>query len=121
MNDMIQNLSSVDLRIPTAVAVSGGVDSMSLLYALASRAREVQQPLWAFHIHHDLQAAADGWQVLVREAAARLGVSFDTRRVVFGVFDAGGAQSGGGFSVAGHADVGWFDDVAGDQRAIVVA
>ena len=81
MNDMIQNLSSVDLRIPTAVAVSGGVDSMSLLHVLASRAREVQQPLWAFHIHHDLQAAADDWLARVRETAVRLGVSFDTRRL----------------------------------------
>ena len=81
MNDIIRDLSSIDLRIPTAVAVSGGVDSMTLLHILASRASDAQQALWAFHIHHDLQAVADDWQALVHETAARLGVLFDMQRL----------------------------------------
>ncbi len=81
MNDIIRDLSSIDLRIPTAVAVSGGVDSMTLLHILASQASDAQQALWVFHIHHDLYNEADQWQALVHEAAARLGVSFDTQRL----------------------------------------
>ena len=81
MNDITRDLSPIDLRISTAVAVSGGVDSMTLLHILASQASDAQQALWVFHIHHDLYNEADQWQALVHEAAARLGVSFDTQRL----------------------------------------
>ena len=68
MNDMIHATSSIDLSIPTAVAVSGGVDSMCLLHLLAQYAHEQNQVLWVFHIHHDLQTVADEWQTLVSRA-----------------------------------------------------
>ena len=81
MNIISQALSSVDLKVPTAVAVSGGIDSMCLLHAVAQTARLFGQPLWAFHIHHDLQADADTWQAHVCEAAQKSGAIFDTRRL----------------------------------------
>ena len=81
MNDMIHATSSIDLSIPTAVAVSGGVDSMCLLHLLAQYAHEQNQVLWVFHIHHDLQTVADEWQTLVHDTAQRLNVSFDTQRL----------------------------------------
>ena len=84
MNIIAQALSSVDLKTPTAVAVSGGVDSMCLLHALAQEARLLGQPLWVFHIHHDLQADADAWQAHVSEVAQELGAIFDTRRLEAG-------------------------------------
>ena len=81
MNQLFTATSSIDLSMPTAVAVSGGVDSMCLLHALAQQALKTGQTLWAFHIHHDLQTAADAWQTVVRDAAQRLGVRFDARRL----------------------------------------
>lgn len=62
-----------------AVAVSGGLDSMSLLHAVACVARERSVGVMAFHVHHGLQRVADEWVVLVRDTCAQLGVSFDFR------------------------------------------
>ena len=80
-DELVSNTLNVDLTIPTAVAVSGGVDSMSLLHLLAEQARIQQQPLWAFHIHHDLQPQADEWQALVCAVCQNLQVPFATERL----------------------------------------
>ncbi len=58
-------------RLPLAVAYSGGADSTSLLLACAAR--------WpgqthAIHIHHGLQAAADGFARHCESVCAALGV-----------------------------------------------
>ena len=58
---------SIDLQIPTAVAVSGGVDSMCLLSVLSEHARAQGQTLYAFHVHHGLQTQADEWSCVVRD------------------------------------------------------
>ena len=62
-----------------AVAVSGGLDSMSLLHTVACVARERSVGVMAFHVHHGLQSVADEWVALVRDACAQLGISFDSR------------------------------------------
>ena len=72
---------SIDLQIPTAVAVSGGVDSMCLLNVLSDQARAQGQTLYAFHVHHGLQTQADEWLGVVRDYCAKLNVLFDTQRL----------------------------------------
>lgn len=68
-------------HIPTAVAVSGGVDSMCLLSVLTEQAKVNGQPLWTFHVHHGLQTQADEWVETVRKYCSQLGVGFDVRRL----------------------------------------
>ena len=63
---------------PLAVGFSGGADSTALLAACASRwpGRVV-----AFHVHHGLQAAADGFEQNCRSICGRLGVPLIVHRV----------------------------------------
>ena len=57
------------------IALSGGLDSTVLLHLLAGLAqREALPPLFAIHIHHGLQAAADAWPAHCRELCAALSV-----------------------------------------------
>ncbi len=65
----------------TAVAVSGGMDSMSLLTVLSAQARAAGQVLYAFHIHHGLQAQAEEWVQVVHDYCVQLGVVFDVVRI----------------------------------------
>lgn len=61
-----------------AVAFSGGADSTALLLAAARRwpARVI-----ALHVHHGLQAAADGFEQHVRATCGALGVACEVSRV----------------------------------------
>ncbi|HEX7381331.1 MAG TPA: tRNA lysidine(34) synthetase TilS [Nevskiaceae bacterium] len=60
------------------VGFSGGLDSTVLLAAL----HEAQVgPLVAVHIHHGLQAAADGWADRCRSVCERMGVALEVQRV----------------------------------------
>jgi tRNA(Ile)-lysidine synthase len=61
-----------------AVAYSGGADSTAVL--LAARARWPGRVV-ALHVHHGLQAAADGFEQHARDSCARLGVPLQVRRV----------------------------------------
>lgn len=75
---LAQALQDFQPGLPLAVAYSGGADSTALLLACAER--------WpghvsAIHIHHGLQAAADGFESHCREVCARLGVSLQVQRV----------------------------------------
>ena len=63
-----------------AVGLSGGPDSLALLYALAGDER-FRQRLVAWHVHHGLQNAADDWETLSRQHCAHLGIRCDTFRV----------------------------------------
>ena len=60
------------------IACSGGADSVALLWAAHA--------LWpgrcvALHVHHGLQAAADGFEACVRALCAELGVPCEVARV----------------------------------------
>lgn len=59
------------LQMPLAVAFSGGADSTALL--LAAQARWPGQVV-ALHVHHGLQAAADGFEAHVRTHCQHWGV-----------------------------------------------
>ena len=64
--------------LPLAVAFSGGADSTALLLACAKRwPGQVQ----AWHVHHGLQAAADGFERHCAALCARLRVPLRVQRV----------------------------------------
>lgn len=64
--------------LPLAVAFSGGADSTTLLAACA---RKWPGQVRAVHIHHGLQAAADGFEQHCVAACGELGVPLVVRRV----------------------------------------
>ncbi|KAF1018496.1 MAG: tRNA(Ile)-lysidine synthase [Paracidovorax wautersii] len=63
---------------PLAVAYSGGADSTALLHAAA---RHWPGPVLALHVHHGLQAAADGFEAHCMQVCAALGVVLRTAHV----------------------------------------
>lgn len=64
------------------VALSGGLDSSVLLYLLARlREQETLPPLSAIHVHHGLQAVADGWPAHCQALCEQLGVPLHIERV----------------------------------------
>jgi tRNA(Ile)-lysidine synthase len=66
--------------VSLCVALSGGVDSVALLAALAARSRK-RTRLRAVHVHHGLHANADQWSVHCSALAKQLGVPLSTLRV----------------------------------------
>lgn len=74
-------------RIPAAhswwVALSGGLDSLLLLHALARwRVANPAPPLHAIHVHHGLRPDADAWATHCAAECARLGIPLHTARVI---------------------------------------
>ena len=64
------------------IAFSGGLDSTVLLHLLANLAKTESLPaLRAIHVHHGLQAAADGWPEHCRSICDALGVPLQVARV----------------------------------------
>ncbi len=64
--------------LPLAVAYSGGADSTALLLACAQK---WPGSVHAIHVHHGLQAAADGFEAHCRKVCAQLGVALTVCRV----------------------------------------
>ena len=64
-----------------AVALSGGLDSVVLLDTVCKSALANKYPseIWAFHIHHGLQKAADEWFVFCEKLAKKYEIHFDFR------------------------------------------
>lgn len=75
---LAQALQEFQPGLPLAVAYSGGADSTALLLACAER---WPGQVSAIHIHHGLQAAADGFELHCRELCARLGVPLQVQGV----------------------------------------
>lgn len=63
---------------PVAVAYSAGADSTALLHAARER---WPGSVFALHVHHGLQAAADGFEAMARATCERLGVPLRCARV----------------------------------------
>lgn len=64
-----------------AVAVSGGADSAMLAVHAAAVAQAAGIGVVLFHVHHGLQAAADGWSRQVQALADLLGLPLRLARV----------------------------------------
>ena len=64
--------------LPLGVALSGGADSTALLHACAER---FPGQVHALHVHHGLQAAADGFEAHCRALCERLDVPLRIARV----------------------------------------
>lgn len=75
---LAQALHHFTPELPLAVAYSGGADSTALLLACAER---WPGQVVAFHVHHGLQAAADGFEQHCRAFCAQLGVPLRVRHV----------------------------------------
>ncbi len=75
---LAQALHDFSPELPLAVAYSGGADSTALLLACAER---WPGQVVAFHVHHGLQAAADGFEQHCRAFCAQLGVPLRVRHV----------------------------------------
>jgi tRNA(Ile)-lysidine synthase len=71
-------LSSFSPGLPLAVALSGGADSVALLVACAEK---WPGQVYAIHIHHGLQAAADDFERHCVSLCAQLNVPLIIRRV----------------------------------------
>ncbi len=63
------------------VASSGGLDSSLLLTLAARAAHRVPRPLYALHVNHALQPAADDFERHCRTLCSRLGVPLYVERV----------------------------------------
>ena len=64
-------IQSFKPQLPLAIGLSGGADSTALLIACAKR---WPGQVLAFHVHHGLQAAADGFEAHCRQLCAELNV-----------------------------------------------
>ena len=62
-----------------AVAFSGGLDSTVLLHATIKA--HGKKNVYAFHVHHGIQEAADQWQAHCKTMSKKFGCHFDTRNV----------------------------------------
>jgi len=62
-------------RAPLAVAVSGGGDSVALLWLAAAWAGRHHRPLQVLTVDHGLNAASAAWTAFVAGAAVRLGLA----------------------------------------------
>src|SRR5689334_5215062 len=67
-------------NVSLCVALSGGIDSVVLLAALAARSRK-RTRLRAVHVHHGLHANADQWSVHCSALAKQLDIPLTTLRV----------------------------------------
>lgn len=78
------------------VGLSGGLDSMVLLDALARAGRERGHPFGAVHVHHGLSPNADRWAAFCEAACAERGIACAVQRVRI-------ARDGGGLEAAARA------------------
>ncbi|MBF5005722.1 tRNA lysidine(34) synthetase TilS [Diaphorobacter caeni] len=109
-------LQSFRPQLPLAVALSGGADSTALLIACAAH---WPGQVWAFHVHHGLQTAADGFEAHCRALCERLAVPIQVRHV-----DARHASGQSPEDAARQARYAALEDMLGearDVRAIALA
>ena len=64
-----------------AIAYSGGLDSSLLLHLVHRFSKDHSLRVFAFHIHHGLNARADDWLAHCERVASSCGATFAARRV----------------------------------------
>ena len=82
---LLQSLSSLDGCSNYCVALSGGMDSVVLLHALAELQKSGRLPdtqkLSAIHINHQLSDRAAAWQVFCEELCSTLNIALSTEKI----------------------------------------
>ena len=78
VDDAMAAFAATAPALPLAVGFSGGADSTALLLACAER---WPGQVRAWHVHHGLQAAADGFEAHCRALCDRIGVPIDVAHV----------------------------------------
>lgn len=78
MNPVEHAVAAFEPGLPLAVALSGGADSTALLLACA---RRWPGQVLAFHVHHGLQPAADGFEAHCHAICTEMKVPLAVRRV----------------------------------------
>ncbi len=78
LNADFPSLDALQHVVPFAVALSGGADSTALLLACATR---WPGKVHAVHVHHGLQAAADGFETHCKQLCERYNVPLVVQRV----------------------------------------
>lgn len=73
--------SSLSAGSHVCVALSGGMDSVVLLHALAQLRADAPFELSALHVHHGLSPNADHWAAFCRTLCTELGIPCDVTRV----------------------------------------
>ena len=63
------------------VAVSGGVDSVSLLKMVCDFGAKHKKNVFALHVHHGLRRASDNEEIFVKDLAKKLGAKFVSMHV----------------------------------------
>ncbi|QNP40241.1 tRNA lysidine(34) synthetase TilS [Lysobacter solisilvae (ex Woo and Kim 2020)] len=97
------------------VGLSGGLDSVVLLHALAALPEVRQRGLRAVHVHHGLHADADAWQRYCEHACAQLQVALQSVRVAV-------VAAGEGLEAAArHARHAVFADALAADEVLVLA
>lgn len=112
-----EGLASPGQRI--LLAVSGGPDSMALMYILTALRKELGVTTGVAHLNHDLRPEAGAEEALVRVQAATLNLSFFSCRV-----DIRGQAARQGISVeeAGRlARYAYFEELAASQGFDLIA
>ena len=98
------------------VALSGGLDSVVLLHALASMPEARARGLRAVHVHHGLHADADRWTAHCQHTCEALGIALRSARV--SVARDGGEGIEAAARRARHAV---FASELGDDEVLVIA
>jgi len=101
---------------PLLVGLSGGLDSVVLLHALASLPEAREHGLRAVHVHHGLHAEADAWQRHCEDICAAWQVPLRSARVEVVRNHAEGPEA-----AARHARHAAFDAELGDDEVLVLA
>lgn len=101
---------------PLLVGLSGGLDSVVLLHALASLPEARERGLRAEHVHHGLHPEADTWLRHCEDICAAWQVPLRSVRVEVARNDAEGPEA-----AARHARHAAFDAELGDGEVLVLA
>ena len=75
MNNVFANEKNI------GVAVSGGLDSVCLLYLCCEFAKKYNKNIVCMHVHHSLRRESDEELCFVRDLAKKLGVKFSCKKV----------------------------------------
>lgn len=87
LSSMLNEIENTLQKLATSqffcIALSGGVDSMALLYAMfLLRQKNPDWQLRAIHVNHGLNKMADQWQVFCKTICTKLNIPFIAESVV---------------------------------------